>query len=55
MKKLPSPAFEGIATVVNCVTCSVFILGSIFYVHPVIPAVLYLLTGLAGCSVDRGE
>jgi hypothetical protein len=48
-------ALEGLAAVVNCVSCSALVPGSTFYVHPVTPAVPYLLTELAGCSVGRGE
>jgi len=48
-------ALEGLAVVVNRVTCSAPVPGSTLYVHPVTPAVPYLLTELAGCSVGCGE
>jgi len=54
-KKRKEIALESLVAVVNRVTCSVPISSSTLYVHPVTPAVLYLLTGLTGCSVGRGE
>jgi hypothetical protein len=39
-------ALEGLAVVVNCVTCFVFIPGSIIYVHACHLVVPYLLLGL---------
>ena len=40
---------------VNCKACFATVPSSILYVHlPVTPAVPYLPTGLAGCSVGPG-
>ena len=39
-------ALEGLAAVVNRVTCSVLVPGSTLYVHACHPAVPYLLLGL---------
>jgi len=46
---------EGVAAMVNRVICSVPVLDSTLYMHPVTLAVSYLLTGLPGCSVGCGE
>jgi hypothetical protein len=48
-------AIEGLAAVVNCVTCSVPVPGSILYLHVCHPRGVLLATVLAGCPVSRGE
>jgi len=48
-------ALEGLVAVVNCVTCSVPVPGSTFYVHACHPRGALPAPGLAGCPVDRGE
>jgi hypothetical protein len=48
-------AFEGLAAVVNRVTCSVPVLGSTLYVHACHPRGALPAPGLAGCPVGRGE
>jgi hypothetical protein len=48
-------ALEGLAAVVNRVTCSVPVSGSIFYVHACHPRGALPAPGLAGCPVGRGE
>jgi len=49
------PALEGLAVVVNCVTCSVPVPGSTLYVHACHPRGALPAPGLAGCPVGRGE
>jgi hypothetical protein len=46
---------EGLAAVVNCVTCFVPVPGSTLYVHACHPRGALPAPGLAGCPVDRGE
>jgi len=48
-------ALEGLAVVVNRVTCSVPVSGSTLYVHACHPRGALPAPGLAGCPVDRGE
>ena len=48
-------ALEGLAAVVNRVTCSVLVPGSILYVHVCHPRGALPAPGLAGCPVGRGE
>jgi hypothetical protein len=48
-------ALEGLAAVVNCVTCSAPVPGSILYVHVCHPRGALPAPGLAGCPVGRGE
>ena len=48
-------ALEGLAVVVNHVTCSVPVSGSILYVHACHPRGALPAPGLAGCPVGRGE
>jgi len=48
-------ALEGLAAVVNRVTCSVPVPGSTLYVHACHPRGALPAPGLAGCSVGRGE
>jgi len=48
-------ALEGLAAVVNRVTCSVPVPGSILYVHVCHPRGALPAPGLAGCPVGRGE
>jgi len=48
-------ALEGLAAVVNRVTCSAPIPGSTLYVHACHPRGTLPAPGLAGCPVDRGE
>jgi len=46
---------EGLAVVVNRVTCSISVPGSIIYVHICHPRGALPAPGLAGCPVGRGE
>jgi len=46
---------EGLAVVVNRVTCSAPIPGSTFYVHDCHPRGALPAPGLAGCPVGHGE
>jgi len=46
---------EGLAAVVNRVTCSVSVPGSTLYVHVCHPRGALPAPGLAGCPVGRGE
>jgi len=48
-------ALEGLAAVVNRVTCSVPVPGSTLYVHACHPRGALPAPGLAGCSVGHGE
>jgi len=48
-------ALEGLAAVVNRVTCSAPVSGSTLYVHACHPRGALPAPGLAGCSVDHGE
>jgi len=48
-------ALEGLAAVVNRVTCSVPVPGSILYVYACHPCGALPAPGLAGCPVGRGE
>jgi len=48
-------ALEGLAAVVNSVTCSAPVPGSILYVHACHPRGALPAPGLAGCPVGRGE
>jgi len=48
-------ALEGLAAVVNRVTCSAPFPGSTLYVHACHPRGALPAPGLAGCPVDRGE
>ena len=48
-------ALEGLAAVVNRVTCSVPVPGSTLYVHACHPRGALPAPGLAGCPVGRGE
>jgi hypothetical protein len=48
-------ALEGLAVVVNRVTCSAPVPGSTFYVHACHPRGALPAPGLAGCPVGRGE
>jgi len=48
-------ALESLAAVVNRVTCSVPVPGSILYVHACHPRGALPAPGLAGCPVGRGE
>jgi hypothetical protein len=48
-------ALEGLAAVVNRVTCSAPIPGSTLYVHACHPRGALPAPGLAGCPVGRGE
>jgi len=48
-------ALECVDVVVNCVTCSVPVPGSILYVHACHPRGALPASGLAGCPVGRGE
>jgi hypothetical protein len=54
-KKRKEIALEGLAAIINRVTCFVPVSGLTFYMHLVTPAVPYLLTGLAGYSMGRGK
>jgi len=54
-KKKEEEAIEGLAAVVNRVTCSVPVPGSTFYVHACHPRGALPAPGLAGCPVGRGE
>jgi hypothetical protein len=46
---------EGLAAVVNRVTCSVSVPGSILYMHACHPRGALPAPGLVGCPVGRGE
>jgi hypothetical protein len=46
---------EGLAAVVNRVTCSAPVPGSTLYVHVCHPRGALPAPGLAGCPVSRGE
>jgi len=46
---------EGLAAVVNRVTCSAPVSGSTLYVHACHPRGALPAPGLAGCPVGRGE
>jgi len=48
-------ALEGLAAVVNRVTCSAPVPGSTLYVHACHPRDALLAPGLAGCPVGHGE
>jgi hypothetical protein len=48
-------ALEGLAAVVNRVTCSVPVPGSTLYVHACHPRGALSPPGLAGCPVGREE
>jgi len=48
-------ALEGLAAVVNRVTCSAPVPGSTLYVHACHPRGALPTPGLAGCPVGRGE
>jgi len=48
-------ALEGLAAVVNRVTCSAPVPGSTLYVHACHPRGALPAPGLAGCSVGHGE
>ena len=48
-------ALEGLAAVVNRVTCFAPVPGSTLYVHACHPRGALPAPGLAGCPVDRGE
>jgi hypothetical protein len=48
-------ALEGLAAVVNRVTCSAPVPGSTLYVHACHPRSALPAPGLAGCPVGRGE
>jgi len=48
-------ALEGLAAVVNRVTCSAPVPGSTLYVHACHPCGALPAPGLAGCSVGHGE
>ena len=48
-------ALEGLAAVVNRVTCSASVPGSTLYVHACHPRGALPAPGLAGCPVGRGE
>jgi len=48
-------ALEGLAIVVNRVTCSAPVPGSTLYVHVCHPRGALPAPGLAGCPVGRGE
>jgi len=48
-------ALEGLAAVVNRVTCSTLVLGSTLYVYACHPRGALPAPGLAGCPVGRGE
>jgi len=48
-------AFEGLAAVINCVTCSVPVLGLTFYLHVCHPRSALLAPVLTGSPVDRKE
>jgi hypothetical protein len=48
-------ALEGLAAVVNRVTCSAPVPGSTLYVHACHPRGALPAPGLAGCPVGRGE
>ena len=48
-------ALEGLAVVVNRVTCSVPVPGSTLYVHACHPRGALPAPGFAGCPVGRGE
>jgi hypothetical protein len=48
-------ALEGLAVVVNRVTCSASVPGSTLYVHACHPRGALPAPGLAGCLVGRGE
>jgi len=50
-----SYALEGLAAVVNRVTCSAPVPGSTLYVHVCHPRGALPAPGLAGCPVGRGE
>jgi len=50
-----SNALDGLAAVVNRVTCSAPVPGSILYVHACHPRGALPAPGLAGCPVGRGE
>jgi hypothetical protein len=53
--KIRDLALEGLAAVVNRVTCSAPVPGSILYVHVCHPRGALPAPGLAGCPVGRGE
>jgi hypothetical protein len=55
MSKKKKKALEGLAAVVNRVTCSAPVPGSILYVHVCHPRGALPAPGLAGCPVGRGE
>jgi len=48
-------ALEGLAAVVNRVTCSAPVPGTILYVHACHPRGVLPAPGLAGCPVGHGE
>jgi len=48
-------ALEGLAAVVNRMTCSAPVPGSTLYVHACHPRGALPAPGLAGCPVGRGE
>jgi hypothetical protein len=54
-KKEKSEAIEGLAAVVNRVTCFTPVPGSTLYVHACHPRGALPAPGLAGCPVGRGE
>jgi hypothetical protein len=53
--KMRDLALEGLAAVVNRVTCSAPVPGSTLYVHACHPRGALPAPGLAGCSVGHGE
>jgi len=53
--KKTSCALEGLAAVVNRVSCSAPVPGSTLYVHAYHPRDAFPAPGLAGCLVGRGE
>jgi len=52
---MDSISLEGLAAVVNRVTCSAPVPGSTLYVHACHPRGVLPAPGLAGCPVGRGE
>jgi hypothetical protein len=55
VKIFSNVALEGLAAVINRVTCSVPVPGSTLYVHACHPRGALPAPGLAGCPVGRGE
>jgi hypothetical protein len=53
--KLRPSALEGLAAVVNSVTCSAPVPSSTLYVHACHPRGALPAPGLAGCPVGRGD